>query len=125
MNSPKIKSTIIQFIPLSPLVLLFSHHNHYSFLSDLEGLKKQSEEGARFGFTGKQVIHPTQIGVVQEAFHPTPEKVVWARELIEEFRKHEREGHGAFTFRGHMIDRPLVLQAENVLKIAQCVEDNK
>ena len=82
---------------------------------DLDGLRLQSEEGARMGFTGKQVIHPGQVSVVQTAFSPSPEKVEWATQLIEEFREHENSGKGAFNFRGHMIDMPLVKQAQNIV----------
>ena len=39
----------------------------------------------------------------------------WAQELIKEFRIHESQGKGAFTFRGSMIDAPLVKQAENIV----------
>jgi len=87
------------------------------FAQDLEGLERQSLEGARFGFTGKQVIHPAQIPVVQRAFAPSPERVDWARQLIAAFIEHQAEGRGAFAFRGHMIDMPTVKQARNVLAL--------
>jgi citrate lyase subunit beta-like protein len=48
---------------------------------DLDGLKLYSEEGARMGFTGKQVIHPGQVPVVQKAFSPSDAKVEWATNL--------------------------------------------
>jgi len=85
---------------------------------DLNGLEKQSIEGARMGFTGKQVIHPSQIEVVQRAFTPSPEKLEWARELTAAFQNHQSSGQGAFTFRGHMIDMPLLLQARNILQMS-------
>ena len=64
-----------------------------------------------------QVIHPTQVPVVHEAFSPSQSRIEWATELINEFRQHETSGKGAFTFRGAMIDMPLVKQAENILQI--------
>ena len=84
---------------------------------DKEGLKKQSEEGARWGFTGKQVIHPGQVEIVQESFTPDRERVEWATELLRTFKEQQEDGKGAFTFRGHMIDMPTVKQAQNVLDI--------
>ncbi|XP_043207320.1 citramalyl-CoA lyase, mitochondrial-like [Amphibalanus amphitrite] len=89
----------------------------YIDYKDLEGLRCQSEEGAQFGFTGKQVIHPGQVPVVQSAFSPSPERAEWAARLVEAFEKHQTSGKGAFTFGGHMIDRPLLLQAHNVLRM--------
>lgn len=91
---------------------------HIDF-KDLDGLVRQSIEGARMGYTGKQVIHPIQIEAVQKAFSPSPERMEWARQLISAFEAHQQTGKGAFTFRGHMIDMPLLLQAKNVLQTAQ------
>lgn len=70
------------------------------------------------GFTGKQVIHPSQIEVVQQAFTPSTEKIEWARELIQAFDTHQQSGKGAFTFRGNMIDMPLLLQARNIVRMS-------
>ncbi|KAG8180903.1 hypothetical protein JTE90_020134 [Oedothorax gibbosus] len=66
---------------------------------DLVGLQKNCEDGANLGFTGKQVIHPSQIPIVQKAFSPSAEKIAWAKELIHLFNEHQNKGTGAFTFR--------------------------
>ena len=52
------------------------------------------------GFTGKQVIHPNQVPVVQEAFSPSQEKIEWASELIKAFNDHQSSGKVSpkFTF---------------------------
>eukprot|EP00096_Caligus_rogercresseyi_P012814 TRINITY_DN5491_c0_g1_i1.p1 TRINITY_DN5491_c0_g1~~TRINITY_DN5491_c0_g1_i1.p1 ORF type:complete len:341 (-),score=62.06 TRINITY_DN5491_c0_g1_i1:21-1043(-) len=92
---------------------------------DIDGLAAQSVEGAQMGFTGKQVIHPGQISTVHSAFAPSEEKVRWAEELIVEFREHESSGKGAFTFRGNMIDMPLVLQAQNILDMHMSIHSLK
>lgn len=86
---------------------------------DLDGLKVQSEEGVRMGFTGKQVIHPGQVPIVQAAFAPSQDRIEWATQLIREFREHEANGKGAFTFRGSMIDMPLVKQAQNIVDMTE------
>ena len=44
------------------------------------------------GFTGKQVIHPGQVPVVQEAFSPSPQQVEWAQGLIQAFHQHQASG---------------------------------
>ncbi|CAL4066277.1 unnamed protein product, partial [Meganyctiphanes norvegica] len=93
----------------------------YIDYKDLSGLRIQSEEGAGMGFTGKQVIHPGQVQIVQEAFSPSPAKLEWARKLIEGFEQHQKEGKGAFTFQGHMIDMPLLLQAQNIFKLDSAI----
>uniref|UniRef100_A0A8D0CAX0 Citramalyl-CoA lyase, mitochondrial n=1 Tax=Salvator merianae TaxID=96440 RepID=A0A8D0CAX0_SALMN len=94
----------------------------YIDFQDEEGLRKQSREGALMGFTGKQVIHPNQITVVQEQFSPSPEKIKWAEELITAFEEHQCIGKGAFTFRGSMIDMPLLRQAQNTVTLATAIK---
>ncbi|KAM6290763.1 citramalyl-CoA lyase, mitochondrial isoform 2-T3 [Porphyrio hochstetteri] len=94
----------------------------YINFRDEDGLRRQSREGASMGFTGKQVIHPNQIAVVQEQFSPSPEKIKWAQELISAFEEHQRLGKGAFTFRGSMIDMPLLKQAQNIVTLATAIK---
>uniref|UniRef100_A0A8C3LDS6 Citrate lyase beta like n=2 Tax=Phasianinae TaxID=9072 RepID=A0A8C3LDS6_CHRPC len=94
----------------------------YIDFRDEDGLRRQSREGASMGFTGKQVIHPNQIAVVQEQFSPSPEKIKWAQELISAFEEHQRLGKGAFTFRGSMIDMPLLKQARNIVTLATAIK---
>ncbi|XP_060785510.1 citramalyl-CoA lyase, mitochondrial isoform X2 [Neoarius graeffei] len=64
----------------------------YIDYQDGEGLRQQAREGALMGFTGKQVIHPNQIKAVQEEFSPSPDKVIWATELITAFEEHQKLG---------------------------------
>ncbi|EYC43928.1 hypothetical protein Y032_0477g2185 [Ancylostoma ceylanicum] len=61
------------------------------------------------------------VPVVQEAFMPPAEKVEWATELVHAFSQHQAEGKGAFQFRGQMIDRPLLLQALNIIQLVESV----
>lgn len=86
---------------------------------DLEGLRVQSEFGAGMGFTGKQVIHPGQVQVVQESFTPSEAKRMWALDLIQAFEEHQESGKGAFVFRDKMIDMPLLRQAKNIVDLCK------
>eukprot|EP00911_Craspedida_sp_UC1_P000518 UC1_evm1s392 len=85
---------------------------------DLNKLKQESEQGARLGFTGKQVIHPAQIPVVQRAFSPAPEAVERALAILTAHVGHQEAGTGAFVFEDQMIDMPTVNQCKNVLNLA-------
>ncbi|KAG9349566.1 hypothetical protein JZ751_028014 [Albula glossodonta] len=93
----------------------------YIDYQDGDGLRKQAREGALMGFTGKQVIHPSQIQPVQEEFSPSPERIKWAQELISAFKEHQKLGKGAFTFHGSMIDMPSLKQAQNIVTLAAAV----
>jgi citrate lyase beta subunit len=86
---------------------------------DLDALKVESEFGARLGFSGKQVIHPNQVPVVQEAFTPSDEAVAYARRIVETFEASQKEGKGAYSLDGKMIDMPLLKNAQKVLARAK------
>lgn len=75
------------------------------------------------GFTGKQVIHPSQVPVVNTAYAPSQNTVKWATDMIEAFEEHQKSGQGAFVFDGKMIDMPLVLQARNIMQMAQAISN--
>lgn len=86
---------------------------------DLEALKAEAEFGAGLGFSGKQVIHPNQVRVVQEAFTPSAEAIAYARRIVETFEASQREGKGAYSLDGKMIDMPLLKNAQKVLARAK------
>lgn len=43
-------------------------------------------------FTGKQIIHPGQISIVNAAFSPSKEKLNWASDVVKAFEEQEKEG---------------------------------
>ncbi len=91
----------------------------YIDFRDLEGLRLEAEQGARLGFSGKQIIHPNQVAAVQEAFTPSQESIEYAQRVIETFAASQKEGRGAFALDGKMIDMPLLKNAQNVLDRAK------
>jgi citrate lyase beta subunit len=86
---------------------------------DTERVRHEAAFGAQLGYTGKQVIHPAQVGPVQDAFTPDDEAIANAKRLVEAFESHQKEGKGAFGLDGQMIDLPLVKFAQNVLERAK------
>jgi len=86
---------------------------------DTVNLKVEAMQGAHLGFSGKQIIHPSQVKPVQEAFSPRDEEIDYARRLIAAFEAAQKEGSGAIAFEGKMIDLPLVKAAQNVLERAR------
>ena len=86
---------------------------------DAVNLKVEAMQGAHMGFSGKQIIHPSQVKPVQEAFSPRDEEIDYARRLIAAFEAAQKEGSGAIAFEGKMIDLPLIKAAQNVLERAR------
>lgn len=87
----------------------------YVDFRDLDGLQRESLEGARLGFSGKQIIHPNQVAPVQQAFTPTDEAIDHALRLMEAFQVYQQSGQGAFAMDGKMVDAPMIKAAEKIL----------
>lgn len=85
-------------------------------------LERESVEGFRLGYTGKQVIHPSQIETVHRCFSPDADEVAWARRLLDAFEHHAEQGKGAFSFENKMIDSPTVKIALNLVHRAEACE---
>ncbi len=91
----------------------------YIDFKDAEGLRVEAEGGAGLGFSGKQVIHPNQVPVAQEAFTPSDEAIEYAKRVVESFESSQKEGKGAYALDGKMIDMPLLKNAQKVLDRAK------
>jgi len=91
----------------------------YIDFHDAEGLRLEAQQGAGFGFSGKQIIHPNQVGPVQEAFTPSAEEIEYAQRVVQTFAASQKEGRGAFALDGKMIDMPLLKNAQKVLDRAK------
>ena len=83
---------------------------------DIEALRIESEFGARLGFMGKQIIHPAQVEPVQRAFTPSDDAIAYAKRIVETFEANQKEGRGAYSLDGKMIDMPLLKNARKVLE---------
>jgi citrate lyase beta subunit len=91
----------------------------FTDLTDPQGLRAEASQGAQMGFAGKQIIHPSQVTPVQEAFTPSDEAVAHARRIVEAYQAQTTAGAGAFTLDGKMVDAPIVRAAERTLEKAK------
>ena len=81
--------------------------NVFLDIPDVEGLIGETRQGKHLGYEGKACIHPSQVEPVNAVYTPTPEEVMYARELVAVFEQGVAEGKGAVAFRGRMIDGPI------------------
>ena len=56
------------------------------------------------GFDGKWCIHPSQIETVNQIFVPSEKEIAWAKLVLDEYEAALREGRGAISVKGKMID---------------------
>jgi (S)-citramalyl-CoA lyase len=81
-------------------------------IPDAEGLAAECARAKAMGFTGKLAIHPSQSEGIVKAFTPTAAEVEFAQGVLAAY---EAAKGGVCTYRGKMIDEPVVASARQVI----------
>lgn len=77
----------------------------YNDFNDLDGLRREAEQGRDLGMDGKMLIHPGQIATVNEVFAPSPAEIEFARKIVELFDSPENTAIGVAQIDGRMVER--------------------
>ena len=85
----------------------------YVDFRDEAGLRRETEEACRDGFTGKMAIHPAQVAIINEVFTPTAQAVAEAHAIVAAFAA--TPGSGVVGINGVMYDMPHLKRAQRVL----------
>ncbi|MDF1568269.1 MAG: CoA ester lyase [Spirochaetaceae bacterium] len=83
----------------------------WSNFRDPEGLRSDALRARSLGFSGKSLIHPDQIAIVNEIFSPTEKELEWACRVVE----NAGESGRAVAIDGGMVDLPVLRRARNIL----------
>jgi len=77
------------------------------------GLRRECEEAARDGFTGKMAIHPAQVAIINDVFTPSMAAIEHAQTIVDAFAT--SPGTGVVAIGGVMYDRPHLIRAQQLL----------
>ena len=91
----------------------------FSDINDEEGLREDAALAKNLGFDGKTVVHPRQIVIVNSSFTPSMKEIKYALRVLDAVEKGKKEGKGAVTLDGGMIDKPMELRALTTLAQAK------
>ena len=89
--------------------------------NDPDGYLLAARRAAALGCEGKWAIHPKQIELANEVFTPPEAEVTKAKRILEELDKAAKEGKGAASLDGKMIDAASARMAENVVRAADAI----
>ena len=89
----------------------------YPDFRDEEGFRRECEEAAIDGFTGKMAIHPAQVSIINEVFTPSQSALEKAQAIVDAFAA--AGNPGVLAVDGAMLDRPHLRKAENLLARAK------
>ncbi len=83
---------------------------------DWDNFRKMVRRSRDFGFMGAGCIHPGQVTIVNEEYKPSAAEVDYARKVIALDKEAAAVGRGSFALDGKMIDIPIIVRAERLLK---------
>ena len=90
--------------------------------NDPDGFRAAANRAAVLGYEGKWAIHPSQIALCNEVFTPSAAEIAKARRIMEAMEQAARDGRGAVSLDGRLIDYASIRMAEALLEKAKSME---
>ena len=88
---------------------------------DPEGYVSAANRAAVLGYEGKWAIHPSQIELANTVFTPSEAEVTKARRILDAMTQAAKEGKGAVSLDGRLIDIASIRMAEALLAKADAI----
>lgn len=85
-------------------------------IADPDGYKAQANRASSLGCEGKWAIHPSQVALANEVFSPSEAEVDKARRILAAMEQAARDGLGAVSLDGKLVDIASIKQAETIIK---------
>ena len=89
--------------------------------SDPDGYLAAAKRAAVLGFEGKWAIHPSQVDLANQVFTPSEAEVTKAQRIVDAMKQAAKEGKGAVSLDGRLIDIASIRQAEALLNKAKAM----
>ena len=90
---------------------------------DPDGFIAAANRAAVLGYEGKWAIHPSQIALANQVYTPSEAEVTKARRIMEAMAQAAREGKGAVSLDGRLIDIASIRMAEALLAKAEVIQE--
>jgi malyl-CoA/(S)-citramalyl-CoA lyase len=94
----------------------------YGDFTDPAGYVASARRAAVLGYEGKWAIHPSQIELANEVFTPHGHLIERTHRIIDAMREAARDGKGAVSLDGRLIDAASIRMAENLLAKLELIE---
>jgi len=93
-------------------------------IADADGYTAQAMRASVLGCEGKWAIHPSQVELANKLYSPSDAEVTKAERILEAMEQAQKEGKGAVTLDGRLIDIASIKQAEVVVKKAESIRNS-
>ncbi|SYW08372.1 citrate (pro-3S)-lyase subunit beta [Oenococcus oeni] len=91
----------------------------FTNMNDTEGFIRETQYIHQLGFDGKSLVNPRQIPLVNQVYAPSESEIEKAEDVINAIEEAKAKGSGVISLNGQMVDRPVVLRAQRVMKLAK------
>ncbi|NJD05871.1 MAG: CoA ester lyase [Methylococcaceae bacterium] len=89
---------------------------------DPDGFRAAARRAAALGCEGKWAIHPSQVELANSVFTPAEKEVTRAYRILDAMSQAAKEGKGAVSLDGRLIDAASIRMAENVVNQIKQIE---
>jgi malyl-CoA/(S)-citramalyl-CoA lyase len=83
--------------------------------NDADGYRAAARRAATLGCEGKWAIHPSQVALANEVFTPAAAEVERAERILQAMEEAAKEGKGAVSLDGRLIDAASIRMAANLM----------
>ena len=83
--------------------------------NDADGYRAAARRAAALGCEGKWAIHPSQVALANEVFTPADAEVERAERILQSMEEAAKEGKGAVSLDGRLIDAASIRMAQNLM----------
>ncbi len=91
--------------------------------NDTAGFRAAANRAAVLGYEGKWAIHPSQVALCNEVYTPSAAELAQAARIVDAMAQAARQGRGAVSLDGRLIDYASIRMAEALLKKSQAFRD--
>ena len=84
----------------------------FTDIEDFEGLRLDTAFSKSIGFSGRLVINPRQVEEIHKIFSPSSAEIERAEAILQAAEEAKQKGLGVFSFKGKMVDLPVIKRAQ-------------
>lgn len=84
----------------------------FTDVEDFDGLRLDTAFSKNIGFSGRLVINPRQVEEIHKIFSPSSAEIERAEAILQAAEEAKQKGLGVFSFKGKMVDLPVIKRAQ-------------
>ncbi len=93
----------------------------YVSIKDIKGFEEEVHRARSLGYSGKLLVHPSQIEITHRYLSPSLEEIEWATNVMDIAEKALKEGYGVVRVDDKFVGPPFVKRAKKIVALAELI----